>query len=403
MKKPPLHVFAGHTPVGSIARSDVEPDRFLFGYRAGARAEEAVSLTMPVRVDHYDSMAGLLPVFEMNLPEGALRERLRLQFAKTIPEFDDLDLLQIVGRSQIGRLRYALQDALAENVPTQDLAEVLTYQGSADLFAHLLARFAQYSGVSGMQPKVLVREVEAPTKLTHRGATHIVKSFDPHEYPELAANEFICTRGAAAAGIETSRAQLSQNRQFLVVDRFDLAADGTYLGVEDFCVLDARRSHGRYDGSYEAIARRMNDFLSPRVLSRAKEQFALTVAYSCAVGNGDAHRKNFSVLYRDPEDEVTLAPAYDIVSTLPYLPRDTLALELSGTKAFPDRPTLLKFVRQVTGTTAKGAGRLLDQVAVGVNVALQEAADYGRRHTDAASFVERMTGILRAGLDRLGS
>ena len=43
---------------------------------------------------------------EMNLPEGPLRERLRVQFAKTIPEFDDLDLLQIVGTSQIGRLRY---------------------------------------------------------------------------------------------------------------------------------------------------------------------------------------------------------------------------------------------------------------------------------------------------------
>jgi hypothetical protein len=191
-----------------------------------------------------------------------------------------------------------------------------------------------------------VRDVAAPGKVTHRGATHIVKSFDPNEYPELAANEFICTRGAAAAGIDTPIVRLSENRRFLVVDRFDLAADGTYLCLEDFCALDARRSHGRYDGSYEAIARRMHDYLSPRALSRANEQFALMVAYSCAVGNGDAHRKNFSVLYRHPDDEVSLAPAYDIVSTLPYMPRDTLALELSGTKAFPDRARLLKFVRQ---------------------------------------------------------
>jgi len=403
VKKPPLHVFAGNAPVGSITRSDVDADTFLFDYRADARAEGAVSLTMPVRADQYDSMAGLLPVFEMNLPEGALRERLRLQFAKAIPEFDDLDLLQIVGSSQIGRLRYSLRESLEENVPTQDLAEVLTYRGSADLFAHLLERFARYSGISGIQPKVLVREVAAPGKVTHRGATHIVKSFDPNEYPELAANEFICTRGAQAAGIDTPLVQLSENRQFLVVDRFDLAADGTYLGLEDFCVLDARRSHGRYDGSYEAIARRMNDYLSPRTLSRANEQFALMVVYSCTVGNGDAHRKNFSVLYRHPDDEVSLAPAYDIVSTLPYMPRDTLALELSGTKAFPDRTRLLKFVRQVTGTTSKGAERLLDQVVVGVNTALQEAADYGRGHPDAAAFVERMVATLRAGLDRVAA
>src|ERR1700761_8037891 len=101
MKKPPVHVFAASVAAGSLTRSDVESDTILFGYREGTKPENAVSLTMPVRADQYDSMAGLLPLFEMNLPEGALRERLRMQFAKTIPEFDDLDLLSIVGTSQI--------------------------------------------------------------------------------------------------------------------------------------------------------------------------------------------------------------------------------------------------------------------------------------------------------------
>lgn len=403
MKKPPLNVFTGKRAVGALTRSDRESDAFLFGYRDGIPPENAVSLTMPVRADQYDSMAGLLPLFEMNLPEGALRERLRLQFAKTIPEFDDLDLLKIVGTSQIGRLRYSLQDSIDEDVPAQDLAEILTYQGSADLFAHLLERFATYSGISGMQPKVLVREIAAPGKIAHRGATHIVKSFDPREYPELAANEFICTQGAAAAGIDTPRVQLSGNRQFLIVDRFDLLADGAYLGIEDFCVLDGRRSHGRYDGSYEGIARRMADYISPGALGRSKDQFALMVAYNCAVGNGDAHLKNFSVLYRHPEDEVTLAPAYDIVSTLPYMPRDTLALELAGSKEFPDRTRLLKFVRQVTGKSNKAAQQLMEQAVAGVDAALRHAADYGRQHADAADFVERISEVMVAGKNRLAA
>lgn len=401
MKKPPLHAFTGNQPVGSLTRSDLEPDTILFGYRNGTPPENAVSLTMPVRADQYDSMSGLLPIFEMNLPEGALRERLRLQFAKTIPEFDDLDLLQIVGTSQIGRLRYSLQDSIEENVPTQDLSEILTYEGGADLFAHLLERFATYSGISGMQPKVLIREMPVPEKITHQGATHIVKSFDPREYPELAANEFICTQGAAAAGIDTPRVRLSANRQFLIVDRFDLLADGSYLGIEDFCVLDGRRSHGRYDGSYEGIARRMGDYVSPGAFGRAKDQFALMVAYSCAVGNGDAHLKNFSVIYRHPEDEVDLAPAYDIVSTLPYIPKDTLALELSGSKEFPDRARLLKFVRQVTGRSSKAAQQLLEQAAAGIDVALAHAADYGRQHADASEFVQRITAVMASGRDRL--
>jgi serine/threonine-protein kinase HipA len=398
--KQPVNVFVGHKPIGRLARSDVEEDTILFGYRESAAPSDAVSLTMPIRADQYDAMAGLLPIFDMNLPEGALKERLRLQFAKAIPEFDDLDLLHVVGSSQIGRLRYSQHGQLDSTVPEQDLKEILTYRGAADLFAHLLDRFAAYSGISGIQPKVLVRDAKAPDKIT-RGATHIVKSFDPAEYPELAANELICTRGAAAAGIRTAGVQLSHNRRFLIVDRFDLASDGTYLGIEDFCVLDGRRAHGRYDGSYERIARRLTDFISSSARADAREQYALMVVYACSIGNGDAHLKNFSVLYRHAEDVVELAPAYDMVSTQPYLPKDSLALTLDESKEFPQRARLLKFVRHVTGKTPKAAALILEQARVGVEAAVSEARKYGRRHDDAKPFVERLTSVMRAGLERL--
>lgn len=345
MKKPPLNVFADRRGVGTLTRSDVEDDGFLFGYRQDAVPEGAVSLTMPIRADQYDSTGGLLPIFEMNLPEGALKERLRLQFAKAVPAFDDLDLLGIVGASQIGRLRFSPQPDLDADIPTLDLDEMLTYQGSADLFAHLLERFATHSGISGVQPKVLVRDMhrpeDTPEKVTYRGATHIVKTFDAGEYPELAANEFICMRGAMAASIDTAHVRLSGNRRLLLVDRFDLTAEGGYLGVEDFCVLEGLRAHGRYDGAYEAVAKRIADYVSGAALIRAREQYALQVAYACAIGNGDAHLKNFALIYRHPEDVVELAPAYDLVSTRIYLPKDSLALTLDGSKRFPDRPQLI--------------------------------------------------------------
>jgi hypothetical protein len=49
MKKAALHVHAGSTAVGLLARSTVEPDTILFSYRPGTEAAGAVSLTMPVR------------------------------------------------------------------------------------------------------------------------------------------------------------------------------------------------------------------------------------------------------------------------------------------------------------------------------------------------------------------
>jgi serine/threonine-protein kinase HipA len=401
VNKSPLNVFVGELPVGRLARSDVDEDTILFGYRDRTKPADAVSLTMPIRADQYDAIAGLLPIFEMNLPEGALRERLRLTFAKAIPEFDDLDLLHIVGASQIGRLRYSRQERIDPTVPKQDLDEILTYAGVSDLFAHLLGRFAAYSGVSGVQPKVLVRDSKAPDKFLHRGATHIVKSFDPVEYPELAANEYICAAGAAAAGIRTARVQLSDNRRFLIVDRFDLASDGSYLGIEDFCVLDGRRAHGRYDGSYERISRRLTDFVSSGALADARQQYALMVVYSCTVGNGDAHLKNFSVLYRHAEDVVELAPAYDMVSTQPYLPKDSLALTMQDSKEFPHRDGLIRFVRHVTGKTERAAASLLEQVREGADTAIAQAKKYGKKHKDAAPFVARLVGAIRAGIERL--
>lgn len=402
MKKSGLNVFAGTVAAGRLERSDREPDTVLFSYGERCLPEQAISLTMPVRADQYDASGGLLPIFEMNLPEGALRERLQLRFAKAIPEFDDLDLLAIVGASQIGRLRYSQQPQLRPDVPTQDLDEILTYRGTADLFAHLLERFAAYSGISGIQPKVLIRDVKAPDKLTDRGATHIVKTYDTAEYPELAANELICTRGAAAAGIRTANLTLSRNRRLLVAERFDRRPNGTYLGLEDFCVLEGMRSHGRYDGSYENVARRMADFVSPAALPHAREQLASMVAYSCAIENGDAHLKNFAVIYASPEAEVRLAPAFDIISTTPYLPRDTLALTLGGTKHFPARDTLLKLMRNITAQSVATTVDLLDRVAHGASVAIAEARLYGRQHANARKFSDRLVEVITRGLDRLG-
>lgn len=402
MKKSGLNVFAADTVAGRLERSDREPDTVLFMYRERCVPEQAVSLTMPVRLDPYDASGGLLPVFEMNLPEGALRERLQLRFAKTIPEFDDLDLLAIVGASQIGRLRYAQQAQLRQDVPAQDLEEILTYHGAADLFAHLLERFAPHSGISGVQPKVLIREEKIPDRVTDRGATHIVKTYDTTEYPELAANELICTRGAAAAGIKTANLTLSRNRRLLIAERFDRRPDGVYLGLEDFCVLEGMRSHGRYDGSYEGIARRMADFVSPAALPEACEQYALMVAYSCAIENGDAHLKNFAVIYESPEQEIRLAPAFDVVSTTPYLPRDTLALTLSGAKRFPSRNELLRLMRNVTSKSLPATVELLDRVAYGVGVAISEARLYGKQHADARKFSQRLVEVMTRGLDRLG-
>ena len=77
-----------------------------FVYPPGTDPQRGVSVTMPVRLPSYDTPYGLAPIFEMGLPEGALREHLRLAFAKAAGAFDDFSLLTLIGRSHISRLRY---------------------------------------------------------------------------------------------------------------------------------------------------------------------------------------------------------------------------------------------------------------------------------------------------------
>jgi serine/threonine-protein kinase HipA len=156
-----------------------------FAYLPGVTDARAVSVTIPVRLPSWNAPFGLHPIFEMNLPEGVLRERLRLAFAKATGTFDDFDLLSIVGRSQVGRIRYTGdQEQLHEDVPFQSVDEILERRRGGDLFRYLLEKFATFSGISGVQPKILVRDEKAFADIEHagarlsqsyRGATHIVK------------------------------------------------------------------------------------------------------------------------------------------------------------------------------------------------------------------------------------
>src|SRR5258707_6472838 len=203
-----------------------------FAYLPETVQQGAVAVRMPVRLPSWDVPFGLPPIFEMNLPEGALRERLRLAFAKATGTFDDFDLLTIVGRSQVGRIRYTGEkENLNEDVPFQSVDEILASRRDGDLFRFLIEKFASFSGISGVQPKILVRDENASLTLTKaqprispscRGATHIVKFWEPNEFPQLAANEYFCLKAAERCGLDVPRYRLGEEGMVLVVELFDV-------------------------------------------------------------------------------------------------------------------------------------------------------------------------------------
>jgi len=400
-----LNVWISKKPVGVIDRHPTEVGDYTFAYSQSVQAGQDVSLTMPYSLESYPYKNGLHPIFQMNLPEGRLRESLERDFRKHTQNFDDLSLLEVVGSSQIGRLRFSNNPAVIDEVPLQSVHELVAYDGTENLLRDLLDRFSDFSGVSGVQPKVLIRDADAAKpsedkiRLTVKGATHIVKGWDENEYPHLAANEFFCMKAAQRAGLEVPNVSLSENNRFLIVERFDLAPDGQYLGFEDFCSLNGLGTKEKFEGSYEKLTKRIRDFVSPEYRGAALETFFRSFALSCVVKNGDAHLKNYGVLYEATNKPVTLAPAFDIVTTTPYIKSDAPALMLGGSKRFPNAKKLIEFAKLHCDLQPARSAAILEEIAEAVIKTMHDLEQHIKDYSDFKNVGEAMSHAWNEGIN----
>ena len=399
-----IRVWSDRRHAGVLDR--LGPRGSAFAYNPKAEPARAVSVTMPGRLASWNTSVGLAPIFDMNLPEGALREHLRRRFAKAVGTFDDYDLLGIVGRTQIGRIRYsALDSDLSEDVPFQSIDAILRARRGNKLFDDLIETFAVHSGLSGVQPKVMIRgreeHAEPPEHYNVRGATHIVKLWHVDEYPDLAANEFFCLSAARTAGLLVPKFELSEDGTALVVERFDRYENG-YLGFEDFCVLNGLRTDQKYSGGYETrLFRRLREFLAPADFASAAEKLFRLFVLNCAIRNGDAHLKNFGIVYEDVNGAAELAPVYDLVTTVAYIPNDGMALTLGGSTNWPDRRKLVEIGQTRADLSLQQVGAILERTADAMAATAPELRKHFKKSEDAVG--ARIDGAWQNGLrDTLG-
>jgi len=373
-----------------------------FAYEPELATARAVSVTMPVQLASWNSHHGLLPIFDMNLPEGALRARLSASFAKPSKSFDDIDLLAVVGGAQIGRIGCSRAEAQpSDDVPFQPIDEIIKAERGGELYEHLMQTFARHSGISGVQPKVLVRGLpDQPPSGSElrppgvRPATHIVKLWDSNELPELAANEYFCLCAARKAGLVVPGFQLSENGRALVIERFDLKPDGSHRGFEDFCVLNGLTSAKKYDGGYETrLFKRASDFIDVEGRRTALERLFRLFVLNCALRNGDAHLKNFGLIYDDVVGPARLAPVYDLVTTDAYIPDDAMALTLNGSIFWPDKRALVVLAQSRCDIATKEIGQILEQTA---DALCDVMADVKRYFSEVAAHPEIGDRMLNA-------
>jgi serine/threonine-protein kinase HipA len=385
-----------YTPEGFAGTLSRERQGYVFAYDPKASAEVAISLTMPVRAKSYDRQT-LHPIFQMNLPEGYLLERLRQRLAKTVG-MDPMLLLSLLGGdASIGRVRLQVRDAHAQTRGADDsgesLAAILAYRGAGGLFDSLVDKYLMRSALSGIQPKVLVPEAgEAGRTRSALTPEFIIKS-GLDEFPGLAMNEYICMSIVKACGVPTPEFHLSDDRKLFVMRRFDRSASGSALGFEDLAVLSGKGAQDKYVGTYEALAYSASQFISdPQRKKQALAQIFDMVALSCLLGNGDGHLKNFGVLYAS-DDDVQLAPAYDIVNTTCYIPEDSLALSVGGSKSMlAARILLMDFAGKCAMSVSEARKRVRHLVEVAHAIVADQA--------DLVDAVPRLRDALSGGLEQ---
>jgi len=391
----PLTVWTNDLVSGILARE--ARHKYVFAYSPGVSDDSAVSLTMPVRLESWVS-SELHPVFQMNLPEGALLETIRRAIAKIIGE-DDLSILRVTGGNQVGRNRFSLagSDYPGFKESNESLEELLTFPDTTELFNELIQRYALRSGVSGVQPKVLL---EATKRGTLASAGYIVKTGGT-DFPHLAANEYFCMTAAKRAGLPIAEFHLAENGGLFVMRRFDVAPNGAYLGFEDMCSLQAMGTKGKYDSTCERVAKSIKDFVSGDHLMAAREQFFAMLVLSVMVRNGDAHLKNFGVLYGDPQAGITLAPVYDVVTTTAYLKHDVPALSLAGTKKWWPRKMIERFAMAHLFLSVGTIHQIVERVADAVTETQKLIPEYCNDHPQFREVGERMMAIWEEGVNGL--
>ena len=370
-----VKVFINQLSCGNIINID---DKFIFNYKEDNK--DIVSVTMPLRDESWASKT-LHPIFQMNMPEGALKEAIENHFSK-LYDMNDINFLKLIGPYMLGRVKF---NKLIDTQNTLVLDEILS-NDKHNLFNELLHRFAINSGVSGIQPKLLLK---AQNKTTMRFEHYIIKSFEA-SYPQLALNEYFCMRAIQNANLSTPEFYISDDLSMFIIKRFDIKNDESYLGFEDMCVLTARGTKEKYNGSYEEIIRVIKDVISPRKRKKSIMIFFKSLIMNHLLQNGDAHLKNYGVLYENDFEDAYLAPIYDVITTTIYIRNDIPALRLSDAKLWWKEKTYKTFAKQSCGLSNKEYDEILHACKNAIIKTKREIDKFQSNDCEVLKFLDKL-------------
>jgi serine/threonine-protein kinase HipA len=279
----------------------------------------------------------LHPALSNLLPEGALRELLALGL-KTHPD-NEFQIFSYLGRDLPGALIALPMDP--DEVPKSILAKY----GKAKAVRLEAGDTKNRFSLAGVQMKFSMKEKDGRYQISQTGALGdwIIKT-PSTQHKNVPINEYTAMKLAALAGVDIPEVKLVEMSKLdnlpqinlpaeqyaYAIRRFDRAGE-TRIHMEDFAQVMVKYPHQKYDSAnYENIGKIIYEYTGDGMANA--QQFARRLLVNILLANGDAHLKNWSLLYKDkitPE----LSPAYDIVMTSVYITGEKkYALNLGKTK-----------------------------------------------------------------------
>jgi serine/threonine-protein kinase HipA len=136
--------------------------------------------------------------------------------------------------------------------------------------------------------------------------------------------------------------------------------------------------------------KRFGQFANSTHVNEDMEKLFTLIALNCALGNGDAHLKNFGIVYDDVQGEARLAPVYDLVTTAVYLPKDSMALTLNGTTKWASVKELQRLGETRMGGTPARVREILERIVAAIADTSVELRAHIKEHGQFTDIGERM-------------
>jgi serine/threonine-protein kinase HipA len=342
----------GNETVGYLSYSQ---DRLSFEYDAAWRNNAnsfPLSLSMPLIARRHSDKV-VRPFISGLLPDNAEVLRRWGQRFHVSPR-NPFRLLTHVGEECAGAVQFLTEDRAA-SYGTANLEPSITWLSDDELAERIRTLVADHSAarrlgdqgqfsLAGAQPKTgLYQNPESKKWGIPCGKTPTTHIFKPNtgQFGNYDINEHFCLKLASAIQLKSAHTELQTigDVPTIIVKRFDrvhLHDSIVRVHQEDTCQSLANPPESKYQNEGGPSARDIFDLVREHS-SRPQEDIARfldALIFNWLIGGTDAHAKNYGFLIAG-NNQVRLAPLYDLSSCLPYpidipIQKAKLAMKIGG-------------------------------------------------------------------------